>query len=60
MKLLHNNKLSVTLFSVGNLSLKWWNNHCDFSFGKIIFAERRYVWYVHAYKLEMSYEQFRY
>lgn len=49
----------MTLFDAFNFSVKYWPNHRDFSMGKIVFAERRYVWYVHVFKFEIAYEQFR-
>lgn len=59
MTLPEKNKISTTLLQINNLYVKWWSGNSEFTFGKIVFANKRYVWYVHLYKLEISYEQFR-
>lgn len=59
MKFFEINDVSITILQIGNFYAKWWKNHSDFSFGKIVFANRRFVWYAQLYKLEIAYEQFR-
>jgi hypothetical protein len=53
------NEISTTLLQIQNLYVKWWSITPDFTFGKIVFADKRFVWYIHFYKLEVAYEQFR-
>ena len=53
------NNISITLLQINNFYVKWWHNQSDLSFGKIVFANKRYVWYAHFYKMEIAYEQFR-
>ena len=53
------NGISTTLLQINNFYVKWWHNQTDLSFGKIVFANKHYVWYAHFYKMEIAYEQFR-
>ena len=53
------NNISITLLQINNFYVKWWHNQIDLTFGKIVFANKRYVWYAHFYKMEIAYEQFR-
>ena len=59
MNLFEVNDVSITLLRIGNLYAKWWKNQSNFVFGKIVFADKRFVWYAQFYKLEIAYEQFR-
>ena len=53
------NNISITLLQINNFYVKWWHNQIDLTFGKIVLANKRYVWYAHFYKMEIAYEQFR-
>jgi len=53
------NNISITLLQINNFYVKWWHNQIDLTFGKIVFDNKRYVWYAHFYKMEIAYEQFR-
>jgi len=59
MKFFEINDVSITILQIGNFYAKWWKNELDFSCGKIVFANKRFVWYAQLYKLEFAYEQFR-
>jgi len=59
MTFFETNKTFITLLQINNFYVKWWYNQIDLNFGKIMFANKRYVWYAHFYKIEIAYEQFR-
>lgn len=53
------NEISTTLLKVNKISVKWWHNQIEYTCDAINFDTQHFVWYVHFYKLEIAYEQFR-
>jgi hypothetical protein len=52
-------KLARILLQVNNVYLKFWYTKPIYDCGKIRFDDTHYVIYIHLWRIEFSYEQFR-